>query len=313
MLLSHRYIYVVINSIYDILKYIHNQYTHTQIRCFLFYSMVWVSEHWPIWNSAEMDYKLPNSGHERASVACLKHHLVMWQFQFSEHRSRCWLFRICVILAIARPFCAVLRLDLRSSFFLLLWNCASGDLGLKQFISLVVVVVFVASHDICCSQVKSEEIWIRQYSESQKHTLKADLIFLAQGISPMRPLVYSTSTRSKVMQRWGNDQRNKAAHGVEDARHWWGDLAESYPMFFHIFLVLHIGFKRHFFSINSLGCDRCRTTLLRHCQRGWEVVESAPTQRCAGAKHSMFHVLRPWCGFQSRFVARCWFIYLESW
>ena len=27
--------------------------------------------------SAEMDYKLPSSGHERASVACLKHHLVM--------------------------------------------------------------------------------------------------------------------------------------------------------------------------------------------------------------------------------------------
>jgi len=35
------------------------------------------------------------------------------------------------------------------------------------------------------------------------------------------------------MQRWENDQHNKAAHGVEDARQ--GNLVEIYPMFFHIF------------------------------------------------------------------------------
>ena len=219
-------------------------------------------------------------------------HFVMWQFQWSlnteadvgwsgsvwswqsrGHFAQCWGW-ICA--AVLFSYYEVVQVV---------------NLGLKQFISLLFAVgfVFVTSHDICCSKVKLE-IKIRQ-SESQKYTLKPDPTLLAHFSNEAFGLLHVHEIKGDATLGKRPAQQSSARGRRCSTGKFGSNLSDVFPHFPKDFPVPGcVGFKRNFFSFNSVGSDY-HTTLLRHCQRRWEVVESAPARRCAGAK--TFHVSCP--------------------
>ena len=141
------------------------------------------------------------------------------------------------------------------------------NLGLKQFISLLFAVgfVFVTSHDICCSKVKLE-IKIRQ-SESQKYTLKPDPTLLAHFSNEAFGLLHVHEIKGDATLGKRPAQQSSARGRRCSTGKFGSNLSDVFPHFPKDFPVPGcVGFKRNFFSFNSVGSDY-HTTLLRHCQR----------------------------------------------
>ena len=187
----------------------------------------------------------------------------VWSWQSRGHFAQCWGWICAAVLFSSYEVVQVV------------------NLGLKQFISLLFAVgfVFVTSHDICCSKVKLE-IKIRQ-SESQKYTLKPDPTLLAHFSNEAFGLLHVHEIKGDATLGKRPAQQSSARGRRCSTGKFGRNLSDVFPHFPKDF--------PGFFSINSVGCYH--TTLLRHCQRRWEVVESAPARRCAGAK--TFHVSCP--------------------